>query len=154
MHAMFPGRGRLLLDEEARRGEISDPWLAEKAQNLKRGYKNMSAAERLWTTQITQRLQLADLTLRFEQQKGEVFVEEERVGLPEALGTGNPEPGSHNKTKGIFCVIQVQRRTVCCRSRSVPTGSLRPHAPIHTHTHKKLAAKHHSTGGFPLPAAA
>ena len=55
--------------------------------------------------------------------------------LPEAVGTGNPEPGSHNKTEGNFSGVVVQRRPVCSRSRWVPMGSSRPLPHGHTHTH-------------------
>ena len=66
---------------------------------------------------------------------------------PRQWERGNPEPGSHKKKKGFVCVIQ--RRTVCCRLRSVPTGSLRLHAP--KHSDKKLAAKHHSKHRWSFP---
>ena len=64
---------------------------------------------------------------------------------PRGIGNGERPRAGFPHFGNIFCVLQ--RCTVCCRSRSVPTGSLQV-----SDTHKKLAAKHHSTGGFPAAA--
>ena len=35
-----------------------------------------------------------------------------RCELPEAVGTGNPEPGSHNKTEGFLSSFSVAQSVV------------------------------------------